>query len=45
MSPTLYFCIYKDNIHFEGTMSEIFDSGPSFYFMSKNGELFVIFFN
>ena len=45
MSATLYFCILIDNIHLEGTVSQIFNLGPSFYFMSKNGKLFVIFCN
>ena len=45
MSPTLYFCILIDNIHSEGTVSQIFNLGPSFYFMSKNGKPFVIFCN
>ena len=33
-----------DNIQMEGTVSQNFDTGPSFYFMIKNGELFVIVF-
>ena len=33
-----------DNTHMEGTVSQIFDIGPSFYFMIKNGKLFVIAF-
>ena len=32
-----------DNTQIEGTVSQIFDKGPSFYFMIKNGKLFVIF--
>ena len=28
----------------EGTVSQIFDIGPSFYFLIKNGKLFVISF-
>ena len=45
MSPTLYFCYPIDNIHFEGTVSQILDLGLSFYFMSKNGKLFANFCN
>ena len=33
-----------NNTHREGTVSQIFDIGPSFDFMIKNGELFFIFF-
>ena len=33
-----------DNTQMEGTVSQIFDKGPSFYFMIENGELFVIVF-
>ena len=33
-----------DNTHMEGKVSQIFDIGPSFYFMIKNGKLFVIAF-
>ena len=33
-----------DNTHMEGTVSQIFDIGPSFYFMIKNGKLSVIVF-
>ena len=29
----------------EGTVSQIFILGPSFYFMTKNGKLFDIIFN
>ena len=43
MSATLYFCILIDNIHLEGTVSQIFNLGPSFYFMSKKGN-FLSFF-
>ena len=32
-------------VFFEGSVSQIFDLGPSFHFMEKNGELFVILFN
>ena len=30
-----------DNTQMEGTVSPIFDIGPSFYSMIKNGKLFV----
>ena len=33
-----------DNTHMEGTVSQICYIGPSFYFMIKNGKLFVIVF-
>ena len=33
------------NILIEGTVSQNFDLGPSFYFISKNGKILVIFFN
>ena len=33
-----------DNIQMEGTVSQIFDIGPSFYFMIKNGKHFVTVF-
>ena len=33
-----------DNTQMEGTVSQIFDIGPSFDFMIKNGKLFVIAF-
>ena len=33
-----------DSTQMEGTVSQIFDIGPSFYFMIKNGKLFVMFF-
>ena len=33
-----------DNRHMEGTVFQIFDIAPSFYFMIKNGELFVTSF-
>ena len=32
------------NTQMEETVSQIFDIGPSFYFMIKNGKLLVIFF-
>ena len=32
-----------DNTQMEGTVSQVLDKGPSFYFMIKNGKLFVIF--
>ena len=31
------FCMNVSYIHVEGTMSQIFDLGLGFYFMSKNG--------
>ena len=31
------------HIHLEGTMSQIFNLGLSFYFMSKNGKHFLNF--
>ena len=34
-----------NNTLMEGTVSQIFHIGPSFYFMIKNGELFVIVFS
>ena len=33
------------NIPLEGPMSQIFDLGPGFYFMTKNGQLLAIFLN
>ena len=36
-------CIHK--VLLEGSMSQIFDLGPSFYCMSKNGQLFALFSN
>ena len=33
-----------DNTHMEGTVSQSFDTCPSFDFMIKNGKLFVIVF-
>ena len=45
MPKTLYFCILIHNMHLEGTVSQMFDLGHSFYFMSKNGKLFVHFCN
>ena len=36
-----YFLVV-DIIQIEGIMSQIFDIGPSLYFMIKNGILFVI---
>ena len=32
-----------NNINMEGTVSQIFDIGPRFIFMSKNGKIWVIF--
>ena len=34
-SPKFY--IHVDYTHVEGTVSQIFFKGPTFYFMSKNG--------
>ena len=45
MSSTLLSWYALDNIHLEGTVSQIFYLGPSFYFMTKNGKLFAIFYN
>ena len=33
----LKFSVYDPNIHFEGSVSQNLDLGPSFYFMPKNG--------
>ena len=41
--PVLRFYRGIDNIHIEGSVSQIFDSELSLYFMSKNGKLLVIF--
>ena len=38
------FLPFVDNTHMEGSVSQIFDIGPSFDFMIKNGKLFVIDF-
>ena len=35
------FCVLSLHTHSEGTVSQIFDIGFSFYFMSKNGKHFV----
>ena len=35
------FCLHSPHIHSEGTMSQIFNLGFSFYFMSKNGNHFL----
>ena len=45
MSSTLKLNDPADNIHFEGTVSQILYLGPTFYFMSKNRKLFTIFCN
>ena len=37
------FCLLSPHIHSEGTVSQIFDLGLSFYFMSKNGKHFLKF--
>ena len=39
----LKFCLLSLHIYSEGNMSQIFDSGLSFYFMSKNGKHFLKF--
>ena len=44
ISITLLFGDRVDNVHLEGTVSQNFDSSPSFHFMIKNGKLFTIFF-
>ena len=41
--PVLRFYRDIDNIQIEGSMSQIFDLELSFYSMSKNGKLLVIF--
>ena len=38
------FSLVVDNTQMEGKVSQIFDIGPSFDFMIKNGKLFVIAF-
>ena len=35
------FCLLSPHIHSEGTVSQIFNLGLSFYFMSKNGKHFL----
>ena len=35
------FCLFRPHIHSEGTVSQIFNLGLSFYFMSKNGKHFL----
>ena len=37
------FCQLSPDIHSEGTVSQILNLGLSFYFMSKNGKLFLKF--
>ena len=37
------FFVLKLHIHSEGTLSQIFNLGLSFYFMSKNGKHFLNF--
>ena len=37
----LKFCLLSLHIHSEGTVSQIFDLGLSFHFMSKNGKHFL----
>ena len=36
MPDNLRFCIHVDNVPPEGTVSQVFDKGLSFHFMSKN---------
>ena len=43
MPDNLRFCIHVDNIPPEGIVSQIFDLGLSFHFLSKNGSLFSYF--
>ena len=43
--PTLLLCDRIGNILLEGTVSQNFNLGPSFYFMPKNEKLFTIFCN
>ena len=33
MFPSLHFLTHLENIHLEGTVSQIFDTGPSFHLM------------
>ena len=40
---TLQLCSLIENVHLEGTVSQIFNLGPSFCFMSKTGN-FLLFF-
>ena len=48
ISVTMYviefFSVCVPEVSFEGSVSQIFYIGPSYYFMSKIGQLFVIFF-
>ena len=39
------FCLVSLHIHSEGTVSQIFNLGLSFYFMSKNGKHFLKLFS
>ena len=41
---SLQFLPAVDNVHMEGAVSQIFDIGPTFYFMLKNKKLFVTIF-
>ena len=45
MSLSLLLWYLIDNMHLEGTVSQIFYVGPSFNFMTKNGKHFAIFCN
>ena len=37
------FCLISLHTHLEGTVSQTFYLGPSFYFMAKNGKHFINF--
>ena len=37
------FCLLSLHTHLEGTVSQIFDLSPSFYFMAKIGKHFINF--
>ena len=39
------FFLFTLHIHLEGTVSQILNLGPSFYFMTKIGKLFINFAN
>ena len=45
ISTTLQLCSLLDNVYLEGTVSQIFYIGPSFYFLAKKGKHFAIFCN
>ena len=42
-NPWVKFYTLVNNINMEGTMSQIFDIGHRFIFMSNNGNIWVIF--